>query len=116
MKANRTTRPASRRKSPAEAKGRIVVFGILFWYPLAGVTFQFLHYLLGLRRLGYDLYYLEDCGHWVYDPKQNDLTPDVRPNLESVVPILEAHGFEGKWGFRGRYEGGDCFGMSYDRM
>ena len=33
-------------------KGRIVVSGILFWYPLAGVTYQFLHYLLGLRRLG----------------------------------------------------------------
>ena len=35
-------------------KGKIIVFGILFWYPLAGVTYQFLHYLIGLRRLGYD--------------------------------------------------------------
>ena len=30
------------------SRGRIIVFGILFWYPLAGVTYQFLHYLLAL--------------------------------------------------------------------
>jgi len=29
----------------------VVVFGIAFLYPLAGVTWQFLHYLVGLRRL-----------------------------------------------------------------
>ena len=37
-------------------KGKVLVFGILFWYPLAGVTYQFLHYLIALRRLGYDPY------------------------------------------------------------
>ena len=31
----------------AGSRGRIIVFGILFWYPLAGVTYQFLHYLIG---------------------------------------------------------------------
>ena len=50
------------------SRGRIIVFGILFWYPLAGVTYQFLHYLLALRRLGYDPYYIEDSGRWIYDP------------------------------------------------
>ncbi len=60
-------------------KGKIIVFGIAFWYPLAGVTYQFLHYLIGLRRLGYDPYYIEDSGRWVYDPRPeiDDWTPDV---------------------------------------
>ena len=31
-------------------KPKVIVFGIAFWFPLAGVTYQFLHYLLGLRR------------------------------------------------------------------
>lgn len=97
-------------------KGVVVVSGILFWYPLAGVTFQFLHYMLGLRRLGYDVYYIEDCGHPIYDPVLNDLSPDVTRNLDTVVPVLEAYGFAGKWGFRGRYEGGDCFGLTHDQM
>ena len=94
------------------SRGRIIVFGILFWYPLAGVTYQFLHYLLALRRLGYDPYYIEDSGRWVYDPALNDLSPNATPNIEAVAPVLEAHGFAGRWGFRGRYPDGRCYGMT----
>jgi hypothetical protein len=93
-------------------KGKILVFGILFWYPLAGVTYQFLHYLLALRRLGYEPYYVEDSGRWVYDPRINDLTPDATGNVESIAPILDAHGFKGRWAFRGYYPEGRCYGMS----
>ncbi len=93
------------------AKGKILVFGILFWYPLAGVTYQFLHYLIGLRRLGYDPCYIEDSGRWVYDPRINDLSPDASGNIGSVAPVLESHGFSGRWAFRGHYPGGRCYGM-----
>jgi hypothetical protein len=93
-------------------KGKIIVFGILFWYPLAGVTYQFLHYLIALRRLGYDPYYVEDSGRWVYDPRINDLSPDAAGNIEAVVPVLKAHGFGERWAFRGNYPGGRCYGMS----
>ena len=93
-------------------RGRIIVFGILFWYPLAGVTYQFLHYLMALRRLGYDPYYVEDSGRWVYDPALNDLSPDASANVAAVAPILEAHGFAGRWAFRGRYPEGRCYGMT----
>jgi hypothetical protein len=97
-------------------KGKIIVFGILFWYPLAGVTFQFLHYLLALRRLGYDVYYVEDSGRWVYDPAINDLTPDAGNNVAAVGPILDAHGMEGRWAFNGRYPDGRCYGMSEQQL
>jgi hypothetical protein len=93
-------------------KSKIIVFGILFWYPLAGVTYQFLHYLIGLRKLGYDVYYVEDSGRWVYDPKLNDMSPDVTGNLEMVVPFLDAHGFGKRWAFRGNYPDGKCYGMT----
>ena len=97
---------------PPPTKGKIIVFGILFWYPLAGVTFQFLHYLLGLRRLGYDQYYIEDSGRWIYDPHLNDLSPDADGNIAAVLPILQAHGFADRWAFRGNYPGGQCYGMT----
>jgi hypothetical protein len=93
-------------------KGKIIVFGILFWYPLAGVTYQFLHFLLGLRRLGYDPYYIEDSGRWVYDPRINEMTGDASGNVAAVVPVLESHGFAGRWAFRGHYPGGQCYGMT----
>jgi len=93
-------------------KGKIILFGILFWYPLAGVTYQFLHYLIGLRKLGYDAYYVEDSGRWVYDPILNDMSPDVSGNLKMVVPYLGAHGFGDRWAFRGNYPDGKCYGMT----
>jgi hypothetical protein len=93
-------------------KGKIIVFGILFWYPLAGVTYQFLHYLMGLRRLGYDPYYIEDSGRWIYDPRLNDLSPDATSNLEAIVPVLQANGFGDRWAFRGNYPDGKCYGMT----
>src|SRR6267142_249184 len=80
-------------KSSKPDKGPIIVFGILFWFPLAGVTYQFLHFLIGLRRLGYDPYYVEDSGRWIYDPNLNDLSPDATGNLNAVVPVREAEGF-----------------------
>jgi hypothetical protein len=97
-------------------KGPIIVFGILFWFPLAGVTYQFLHFLIGLRRLGYDPYYIEDSGRWIYDPDLNDLSPDATGNLNTIVPILESHGFKGRWAFRGNYPGGQCHGMTEERI
>jgi hypothetical protein len=97
-------------------KGKIIVFGILFWYPLAGVTFQFLHFMLGLRRLGYDPYYIEDSGRWIYDPRLNDLSPDASGNIAAVIPALKAHGFADRWAFRGNYPGGKCYGMSKEQI
>ena len=29
------------------------------------MTYQFLHYLIGLRRLGWDPYYVEDSARWL---------------------------------------------------
>lgn len=92
-------------------KGKLIVFGIIFWYPLAGVTYQFLHYLIGLRRLGWDVYYVEDSSRWVFDVSDFELTPDASTNVSMVAPVLDKSGFEGKWVFRGAYQGGKCYGM-----
>jgi hypothetical protein len=97
---------------PARSKGRVVVTGILFWYPLSGVTYQFLHYLIGLERLGYEVYYAEDPSQWIYDPVLHDLTPDAGRNVGTIAPILEEYGFKGRWAFRGNYPGGQTYGMT----
>jgi hypothetical protein len=100
----------------AVSRGPIVVFGILFWYPLAGVTHQFLHYLIGLRQLGWDPYYVEDSGRWLYDPVRNDTTPDPRANIAACAPVLAAHGFGDRWAFRSHSEGGQVYGIGETRL
>jgi hypothetical protein len=97
--------------SSPPAKGRLIVFGLVFFYPLAGVTYQFLHYLIGLRQLGFDVYYVEDALRWPYDPVAGTITPDVTPNIARVLPTLERYGFGDRWAYRGAFEGGQCYGM-----
>ncbi len=100
----------------SSTKPRVIVFGLLFWFPLAGVTWQFLHFLLGLRPLGYDPYYVEDSARWVYDPNRRDWTPDANANIRAVAPVLEAYGFGARWAFRGCYEGGRCYGLTEPQL
>jgi hypothetical protein len=94
------------------SRGSIIVFGYMFWYPLAGVTYQFLHYLIGLQKLGYQPYYVEDSSQWVFDPSANSIVEDPAPNIARIAPILEAYGMAGQWAYRGAYEGGQTYGMS----
>jgi hypothetical protein len=53
-------------------RGRVViVMGVLGQSPFAGVAWQVLQYLEAIRRLGYEVYYVEDTGEWPYDLDQN---------------------------------------------
>ena len=89
-----------------QPRGKIIVFGIVFWYPLAGVTFQFLHYLIGLRKLGWDVYYIEDSARMIYDVAACDYTYDWAStgNVERLGAVLDAYGFAGKWAARCHYD------------
>jgi hypothetical protein len=98
------------------SRGPIIVFGILFWYPLAGVTYQFLHYLHGLRQLGWDPYYVEDSTRWLYDPDLNDTTPLPPANLARMAPVLAAHGFADRWAYRSHHEDGKVYGIGEARL
>jgi hypothetical protein len=97
-------------------RGPVVVFGIAFLYPLAGVTWQFLHYLVGLRRLGFDPYYVEDSSRWVYDPALGDFTPDPARNIAAVLPAFEAHGFADRWACRVPALDARCYGLDEARL
>jgi hypothetical protein len=94
-----------------QTKGKIIVSGIAFWYPLAGVAWQFVHYLLGLKRLGYDVYYVEDSARDVYDPYANDFSSDPKANVHIVQKIFDSFGLKERWCFRSHAQN-RCFGMS----
>ena len=54
---------------------RILFAGIIARYPFGGVTWCSLMYLLGLRALGHEVFYIEDTGECVYDPVLNTRRP-----------------------------------------
>ena len=43
-------------------KPLIILLGLMTTMPVGGVVWQTLHYLIGLRRLGFDVHYVEDHG------------------------------------------------------
>ena len=45
-----------------------IVTGMIATYPVGGVVWDYAQYALGLERLGWDVYYLEDTGWQTYDP------------------------------------------------
>ena len=80
--------------------GKIVVMHLAVRYPLAGVMWQLLHHLIAFRRLGIDVYYIEDNGgEWIYDPYINAITGDPTRNLSLLANTLDAHGFKEHWTF-----------------
>lgn len=96
----------------APRRGKIVVTGMGCYLPTAGVIYQILHYLIGLRRLGYDPYYVEESSRWIYDFTIQAISPDASRNVTRIAALLDAHGLSGRWAFRGDYEGGQCYGMA----
>ena len=59
----RTRRKQARRSRAREMrKEKIVLLGFLSHFPVAGVAWQTIHYLVGFQRLGYEVYYVEAHG------------------------------------------------------
>src|SRR4051812_44913821 len=58
------------------SRKRIVVMGFMASIPIAGVVWQHIHYIVGLLRLGHDVYYIEDSKRLPYQPVTFDTSID----------------------------------------
>ena len=63
----------------------IIVSGAIGRMPVGGLAWVQMQYLAGLRALGHDVFYLEDCGDesWVYNWESEEL--DDRAGLPGRV-------------------------------
>jgi hypothetical protein len=87
---------------------RIVLAGIIGRYPWGGVTWCSLMYLLGLRLLGHEIFYLEDTCECNFDPEQNSVATEPDYALRHINETLEVHGLEDSWcyvDYRGKHHG-----------
>jgi len=56
---------------------RIIVTGMAAQYPVGGVAWDYLQYVIGLARLGHDVVYHEDTWCWPYHPLKRTMTDDA---------------------------------------
>lgn len=80
-------------------RGKILVLHLAGQYPLAGVGFQALHYLVGLDRLGYDVYYIEDSGSPPYNPLAKSNSEDCSYNVAFIRRMMERFHLGGRWAY-----------------
>ncbi len=84
---------------------RIIVTGLIGNYAFGGVTWDYIQYLLGLRALGHEVWYLEDTSAWTYDPVAQQPSADCSHNTAYLQKVMEAFGFGDRWIYRNGADG-----------
>ncbi|HET6408867.1 MAG TPA: hypothetical protein VFG14_13360 [Chthoniobacteraceae bacterium] len=96
---------------------RIVVMGFMAGIPIAGVVWQHLHYIIGLQRLGHDVYYCEDSARHIYNPETYHYGEDYSYAIAELDRLSRRFGFENRWAFCARFiKGEPTFGMTRTAM
>jgi hypothetical protein len=88
----------------------IVVLGMMGCLPVAGtgVAWNTIQHLVGLRRIGYDVYYVEATGEWPY----NATTDDCSFPVTYISTLLSRFGFQDKWVYVAAHSDNRCYGLS----
>ncbi|MGI8821462.1 MAG: hypothetical protein ACR2ID_11445 [Chthoniobacterales bacterium] len=86
---------------------RLLVMGFMGSIPIAGVIWQHLHYIIGLQRLGHEVYYVEDSQRHPYSPETRQCGADYDYAACLLTQLGRDFGFAGKWSFCARYLGRD---------
>jgi hypothetical protein len=92
----------------------IVVAGVMGRYPYGGVAWCSMMYLIGLRQLGHNVWYLEDTKECNFDPIENTLSKDPRYALAFIRSCLEPYELDGRWCYV-NYLGTEYFGHTRDQ-
>jgi glycosyltransferase involved in cell wall biosynthesis len=78
-------------------RGKIIVLHFAGRMPLAGIAWQAVHHLLGLRQLGWDAWYVEDSGANPYDPRAESVAMECDYNVAFLRRAMERYGFGERW-------------------
>lgn len=81
---------------------RIILTGSIGRSVTGGQGWANLNYLLGLRSLGHEVFYLEDVGQWssTYDWDAEEMTNSLDHPANYIAATLEPWGFAGRWAYR----------------
>jgi hypothetical protein len=97
-----------------DSRARIVVTGLLAQYPLGGVTWDYIQYVVGLSRLGHDVYYIEDTDQYPYNPHEGGISNRCDDNVRHLASVMSRYGLEDRWAYCFPWQT-QWFGMSEQR-
>jgi hypothetical protein len=97
------------------ARETIIVLGLLGQFPMAGIAWQLLHHLVGLQRLGFAVYYVEDTGTPPYDPRIKSVVDHCSYGVHFIAKTLRRVGLENAWAYHDVLTG-QWHGMAESRV
>lgn len=92
-------------------KLRIIVSGFIGLYPTGGVTWDYIQYVLGLKQLGHDVYYIEDTGQYATYRISERAWDDPYDTVNYLKSVMESFGLADRWAYRCTYSR-KCYGLS----
>jgi GT2 family glycosyltransferase len=95
---------------------KLVVLGMMTKTPVAGVVWQTLHYLVGLRQLGFDPYYVEAHARTPGMLMRTEQDDSSALAAEFIRDTLARFGFEHRWAYHSLHHDGSVYGMSERRL
>ncbi|MGE0823753.1 MAG: hypothetical protein AB7G75_03390 [Candidatus Binatia bacterium] len=75
----------------------ILVLHLAGQYPMAGVVWQALQYLIGFRQLGHDVYYVEDSGAPPYDPRVKSIVANPYYSVANLQHVFAQFDLADRW-------------------
>jgi hypothetical protein len=82
---------------------RIVVMGFMGSMPIAGVIWQHIHYIVGLQRLGHEVYYIEDSARIPYNPETFEVNVEFDYAAKILSRLAGEFDLKSRWGYCARY-------------
>ncbi|MGH2755260.1 MAG: hypothetical protein ACRDLB_12630 [Actinomycetota bacterium] len=95
---------------------RLVVLGSMGLHPFGGQAWLYLNWLSGLRRLGHDVYYVEDHSTWFFDPVRNAYVSEADYAAGLISHVLSEVQLSDKWALRSTLETTEMRGMTEDEL
>jgi hypothetical protein len=95
---------------------KVVFLGMITRFPVAGAVWGTVQYLIGLRRLGYDVYYVEAHGrnpNMLMARPEDDATALA---VECIAGVMRRFDLADKWAFHALHDDGRCHGMTEGRL
>jgi hypothetical protein len=95
---------------------KIVLLGLMTHMPVSGIVWMTAHYLVGLERLGYDVYYVEAHGCTPSTFIGNGDSTGSDRAAEFVSKVMRRFDLGDRWAYQALHADGHCRGMTRGQL
>src|SRR3954468_18302234 len=100
---------------PLDSK-RIVLLGMITRIPVAGGIWSTMHYMIGFKRLGYDVYYVEAHARTPTMLMEREDEDSSAKAVQLLDRVMRRFGFDNHWAFHALHDDDRCYGLPADKL